>query len=198
MQNTQWQSLFTRYGFQMTSTEKGFDLTPLNEDNSQFVKFFLKQLELDFYIKHNELFINSIPVTEGVFVSKIEEMTDGRTEMLYHVSDLPFATLDAYIAGMVTQLNRLGCMTAISCDGHDKRSASIGFQTAEGRKKAHVLFDIIELPYHHHIRQTRLRINRRDLPTFAEKLSEITLEQSSEIFEESNAILSVKHFEVVF
>lgn len=194
MQNTQWQSLFTRYGFQMTSTERGFDLITLNEENSQFLRFFLQQLGVDFYMNYNELFINSIPVTEEIFVSKLEEMTDGRTEMLYHVSNLPFATLDTYIAGMVTQLNRLGCMTAISCDGHDKRTASIGFQTAEGRKKAHVLFEYVQLPYRPHNRQTRLHINRKDLPTFAEKLSGITFEKAAEIFEESNTILSMKEF----
>lgn len=196
MQNTQWQSLFTRYGFQITSTEKGFDLTALNEENSQFVRFFLQQLNVDFYMNKKELVINSIPVTEETFVSNLEKLKDGRTGVFYHVSELPYTTLDTYIAGMVTQLNRLGCMTEISCDGHDKRSANIGFQTAEGRKKAHVLFDLIELPYHHHIRQTRLHVNRTDLPTFAEKLSAFTLEQAAQIFEDSNVILSVKEFEV--
>lgn len=196
MQNTQWQSLFTRYGFQITSTEKGFDLTALNEENSQFLKLFLQQLGVEFYMIQNDLFIDSILVTEEIFVNKLEEMTDGRTEMLYHVSDLPFTTLDTYIAGMVTQLNRLGCKTAISCDGHDNRSASIGFQTAEGRKKAHVLFDFIDLPYQHHIRQTRLRVNRKDLPTFAEKLSEISLDQPGQIYKESNVFFSVIEFEV--
>lgn len=195
MQNTQWETLFTRYGIHITSTNGGFDLSPLSEENKSFVRLLLQQLEVDFYMSHFILFIESSPVSETRFVGKLEEMTNGVTEMLYPVNSLPFVKLDTYIAGMVAQLNRLGCLTTISCDGHDKRPANIGFQTIEGRKKAHTLFDAIDLPFRHNNRQTQFRVNRKELPTFAEKLSALTLEQAAQIFEESNAIMDVKEFE---
>ena len=128
MQNTQWKTLFTRYGIEVTSTNGGFDLSKLSEENTQFVRLLLQQLQVDFYMNHNILFIESSPVSEISFVGKLEEMTNGVTEMLYHVNNLPFAKLDTYIAGMITQLNRLGCWTIISCDGHDKRPANKGFK----------------------------------------------------------------------
>lgn len=195
MQNTQWQTLFTRYGIEVTSTNGGFDLSKLSKENTQFVRVLLQNLEVDFYMNPNILLIESSPVSEISFVGKLEEMTNGVTEMLYHVNNLPFAKLDTYIAGMITQLNRLGCWTIISCDGHDKRPANIGFQTAEGRKKAHFLFDAIGLPFRHNNRQTQFRVNRKELPTFAEKLSALTLEQATQLFEESNTVMSVKGFE---
>ena len=194
MQNKQWQSLFTRYGFQMTSTEKGFLVFRMNEENHQFLRNVLEQLDVDFYMNEKELIIDSAPVTEEKFVEELKKLTNGRTEMLYYVKDLPLSKVDIYIKGIVTQLNRLECLTAMSCDGHGKRAARIGFQNAKFRNQAQVLFDFIQLPYRSNEQGIFIRNSRELLPQFAETLSLITLEEAKQMYKESTSVLSKEVF----
>lgn len=194
MQNKQWQSLFTRYGFQMTSKGEELDVTALNEENIQFLKNLLEQLNVEFFIYDSKLIIKTESVSEENFVKALKSLTNSKTEMLYYVKELPLSTLDTYIAGIVTQLNRLECMTIISCDGHDKQSASIGFQNRQSEKKALALFDSIQLSYRKVRREIKLQVNRKLLPEFAERLSTITIEEAALIMKESNQSMSKEAF----
>lgn len=194
MQNKQWQTLFTRYGFQMNSTEKGFLVFRMNEANQQFLRNVMEQLEVDFYMNEKELIIESGPVTEEKFIEELEKLTNGRTEMLYYVKDLPLSKVDVYIKGIVTQLNRLECSTVMSCDGHGKRPAKISFQNAKFRNQAQVLFDFIQLPYRSDDQGISLRKSRELLPQFAEIISTITLEEAKHMYKESTSVLSKEVF----
>ena len=196
MQNKQWHSLFTRYGFQMTLTVKGFLVFRMNEANHQFLRSVLEQLDVDFHMNEKELIIDSAAVTEERFVEELKKLTNSRTEMLYNVKDLPLSKVDIYIKGIVTQLNRLACSTVMSCDGHGKRTARISFQNAKFRNQAQVLFDFIQLPCRSDDQGISIRKSRELLPQFAEKLSTITLEEAKQMYKESTSVLSKEVFNV--
>ena len=69
---------------------KGILPNRMNEANDQFLRKVLEQLDVDFYMNEKELIINSAPVTEEKFVEELKKLTDGRTEMLYHVKTCLF------------------------------------------------------------------------------------------------------------
>lgn len=52
------------------------------------------------------------------------------------LTEIPVDKLDVFIAGVVMQLNRLGCFMVYSCDGHETRRPIIHFKTADFARMA--------------------------------------------------------------
>ena len=186
MQNTQWQSLSTRYGFQMTSTEKGFLDSTINEVNRQFLRNVLQELDVDFYMNQKELIIDSAPVYRRKIRRRIEEVNEWENR-----NALPCERLTICHSGLIYQGNGyttkpIRVMTEMSCDGHGKRSARVGFQNAKCRNKPKSYLTTFNYHIDPHSSKNFIRNNRKQLTQFAEKLSTITLEEARQMYKEYN------------
>ena len=84
--------------------------------------------------------------------------------------------LDLYISGLVRQLNRLGCMTIMSCDGEGERRPNIQFATIPDVKKAILL--LAEVGLKHRVNEIRKSItfllDRNELLDYVSLLSELS------------------------
>jgi putative aminopeptidase FrvX len=184
MKNTQWQSLFTGFGFNVTEEEMHFNVGAMNKDNKELLGTILENLNVSFLMKATELQIFSSPVTVGEWVQVQERLTNGRTELLLPYDVLPISQLDIYIAGLVTQFNELGFATRYSCDGHSSNNPIIDFTTKVQARNAHKVCESIQLPAILN-RGTGLifQVKRETLPAFAEKLSNITKEEAQNMIQ---------------
>lgn len=89
----------------------------------------------------------------------------GRTEMCGYFdqeNSVSLEMLDLYISGLVRQLNRLGCMTIMSCDGEGERRPKIVFATAADTQRAALLMAEVGLKH-------RVNIARKSLVILKER-----------------------------
>ena len=101
----------------------------------------------------------------------------GRTEMCGYFDDencVSLEMLDLYISGLVRQLNHLGCMTIMSCDGEGERKPIIQFATVTDMMKATLL--LAEIGLKHRANESRKSISfpmdRTELLAYVSLLNE--------------------------
>ena len=101
----------------------------------------------------------------------------GRTEMCGYFDDencVSLEMLDLYISGLVRQLNHLGCMTIMSCDGEGERKPIIQFATVTDMMKATIL--LAEIGLKHRANESRKSISfpmdRTELLAYVSLLNE--------------------------
>lgn len=119
----------------------------------------------------------------------------GRTEMCGYFDEensVSLEMLDLYISGLVRQLNRLGCMTIMSCDGEGDGRPNIVFATVADMERAALLMAEVGLKHRVNTARKTLVIlkEREEILGFASLLNGLS--------EKLNGI-STKHLErVVF
>ena len=89
----------------------------------------------------------------------------GRFEMCGYFDEensVSLEMLDLYISGLVRQLNRLGCMTIMSCDGDGERRPNIVFATVADTERAALLMAEVGL-------KNRVKIARKTLVILKER-----------------------------
>jgi len=190
MQNTQWQSLFTRFGFDVTEEDMFFNVGAMNKDNIQLLETVLKQVNASFLLSQTELQLFSDAVAVEEWTQAQDQHTNGRTEMLHYFEHLPLAKVDVYIAGLVTQFNKLGFATNCSCDGHTKTKPYISFCSRVLARNAAKICESMKLPVT--LDQSagmKFQVTREKLPTFAEKLSKITKEEVTALVQSDSILL---------
>lgn len=195
MQNTKWQSLFTRFGFDVTEEDMYLNVGAMNKDNIQLLETVLKQVNASFLLSQTELQLFSDTVTVEEWILAQDQHTNGRTEMLHYFEHLPLAKVDVYIAGLVTQFNKLGFATNCSCDGHNKTKPYISFCSRVLARKAAKICESMKLPVT--LDQSagmKFQVIREKLPTFAEKLSEITKEEVKELVQTDSILLPKEEY----
>ena len=101
----------------------------------------------------------------------------GRFEMCGYFDDencVSLEMLDLYISGLVRQLNHLGCMTIMSCDGEGERKPIIQFATVTDMMKATLL--LAEIGLKHRANESRKSISfpmdRTELLAYVSLLNE--------------------------
>lgn len=101
----------------------------------------------------------------------------GRFEMCGYFDDencVSLEMLDLYISGLVRQLNHLGCMTIMSCDGEGERKPIIQFATVTDMMKATIL--LAEIGLKHRANESRKSISfpmdRTELLAYVSLLNE--------------------------
>lgn len=138
-----WNQLFIRHGFMVEEVRPNvFDCKQETEGNRTFLLELLKKLSISFQLDSELLTITSPVVEEEEWLAAADFKHRGRSEGFWFrpgIDQPKVKELDTYIAGVVRQLNRLGFYTEGSCDGHERRSPSIGFT-----KEIH-LENVIEL-----------------------------------------------------
>lgn len=195
MKNIQWQSLFTRFGFNITEEGGHYNVSQLSDGNVLLLEAILKQLNASYTLYRTTLHIISEAVTEGEWIRVQGELADGVTEMLLPHDRLPLAKTDLYIAVVVTQFNRLGFATTYSCDGHDRNRARLGFTSRVVARNAFKFCESIQLPailtggtgisFH---------MEREALPAFAENMAGITKEEAQKMIISDSRLLPKEEY----
>ena len=124
-----WNQLFVRHGWKLEIIgENTLNCKNETEANLAFLFESMDKAEVSYTMEDQTLEIHSHAVDEKEWIEAISFEYRGRTENCGLSPDLqgpPIRELDTYISGIVRQLNRLGFSTMNSCDGHEKRSASV-------------------------------------------------------------------------
>ena len=124
-----WNQLFVRHGWKLEIIgENTFNCKNETEANLAFLFESMDKAGVSYTMEDQTLEIHSHAVDEKEWIEAVSFEYRGRTENCGLSPDLqgpPIRELDMYISGIVRQLNRLGFSTTNSCDGHEKRSASV-------------------------------------------------------------------------
>lgn len=125
-----WNQLFIRHGWILEEKAEGtFNCKGETKENLSFLYECLDKAEISYTVFDESLEIHDIPIGESDWINYVSFEFRGRTENIGLAPDMngpDLKQLDTYISGIVRQFNRLGFNTMDSCDGHGRRSASIG------------------------------------------------------------------------
>lgn len=175
-----WNQLIIRHGWKLEKlSENTFNCTGETKDNMDFLLEILDAQDVNYSFTNSILKLHSGPMTEEKWLQTVAFDNRGHSGTFWFApgeEEPSVKNLDAHIAGIVRQLNRLGYFTSSSCDGHDKRNANVtitkvaeigelvNMLTAFGKKRIHYRESrqhyTLQLPFTHH-----------ELLNLAEKLS---------------------------
>lgn len=181
MNTIQVKELMTRYGFLLQESTDGY-VKELNQQNKgHFLQIMHTLTEQGVALTDN--------IAEANFVKLLEQFFEFTGESLFAPSELALHTVDIYVRGLVMQLNRLGCGTTFSCDGHDSRRAHIYFENTLIAKKAVSLLEYVGVKCRIQTVKVTFENSRYELPQFAGFLAEISEDQAIAIWNESNPLV---------
>lgn len=176
MKQLNWSSLFIRYGFQIRKGEVGYSTKELNpHDSGLFLKVLLDTGVEFTMVSQQEIVFNSTPVEEKIWAKAVEKRISTTGESLYS-NNLLLKYLDVYLSGILIQLNRLGIPTIYSCDGHGKRRPLIDFVDAKAAKLGALILSQLGANVRRNLKSVRFIMDREELPEYAEKLSNLSIE----------------------
>ena len=81
--------------------------------------------------KYSTLEIQDTVLPEEKWQEIQGQFNDGVRGTQFEPNEIPVAMLDLYIVGLVMQFDRMGLVSQLSCDGHEKRTPQIYFKTGE-------------------------------------------------------------------
>ncbi|SOC11387.1 peptidase M28-like protein [Ureibacillus xyleni] len=174
--------LMTRYGFLLEDSDLGIRITDTNEQNMMHFHQVMEKVD---GIQEME---------ETAFIQLLEALYESTGEMLFQYNQLPLHTVDIYVRGLVMQLNRLGCATTGSCDGHDKSRAHIYFTNAGTAKRAAILLKYVGVRFDLIQSHVNFIESRYELPKFASKLANLTVEEAEKIFHNHNPLMNKEDY----
>ncbi|WP_262176609.1 M20/M25/M40 family metallo-hydrolase [Saccharococcus sp. Marseille-Q5394] len=190
-----WNALLNGYGYEVTEVNEGqFDLCNLTRQNQRFLVTLLEKLSISVSVSETILTIHGEPVAEENWIGHLETYVDGRSGSSYGPTEIPLDTIDVYIAGIVMQLNRLGCVMTYSCDGHERRKPVLYFATAGFARMAKSILEYCGLNIKRRGAKLTIYIDRKNLPGIAVQLSGFSLELAEKIHQEQNELVSEKSF----
>lgn len=193
---TNWTMLLNGYGYEVTEVKPGvLDLQKLTMQNRDFLFTVIEPFSVYYSAREAIAEMDTEVITESSWISRLEKFVDGTTESSFAPTEIPLHKIDVYIAGIVMQLNRLGCVTLYSCDGHKRRRPFIHFQTTH--------FARIAKNYLEHFGLVVRRISvtliivtaRENLPYIAMQMAALTTEHAQQIIEENEVLLCEQAFE---
>ena len=115
----------------------------------------------------------------------------GRTEMCGYFDEensVSLEMLDLYISGLVRQLNRLGCITIMSCDGEGEGRPNIVFATENDTERAALLMAEVGLEY-------RVKLARKALIILEEREELLGFVSLLNGLSENLSVISTEHLE---
>lgn len=172
-------ALLVEQGFVFYQVDSStLDFSNESDLNVEFLKKILNESNWHHEWQGRLLTVEDILWNETEWLSHCAVPGRGRTEMCGYFDDedsVSLEMLDLYISGLVRQLNRLGCMTIMSCDGEGERRPNIQFATVPDVKKATVL--LAEVGLKHRMNEIRKSItfllNRNELLDYVSLLNEL-------------------------
>lgn len=193
MANT-WTSLLTRYGFVTTQEGSKVNLESLTNENRKYLEMLLTEASVDFTSSSLTLEINDEVFSEDKWQALQGQFNDGVRGTQFEPNEIPVSLLDLYIVGLVMQFDRLGFVSQLSCDGHEKRPPHIYFKTGEISRKAKIFLDQFEIKSHRRGKALNILIDRKELPSLAEKLSKYQTDEVREIVITDDTRMSINEF----
>ncbi len=123
-----WNQLLNRHGWNLEQlTDNTFNCVGETKGNMAFLVETLVAQEVNYFMDNSTLILDSFPVNEENWLKTVA--FDGRGHQGFWFEpgeeEAKLKELDAHIAGIVRQLNRLGFFTSGSCDGHGDRRAYV-------------------------------------------------------------------------
>ncbi|MFD1928847.1 M20/M25/M40 family metallo-hydrolase [Sporosarcina siberiensis] len=189
-----WNGLLNGYGYEVKEVCEGqFEVGGLTAHNKGFLESHLEKLSIVTRLEDGILSVDGV-LTEEEWVSHLETVVDGRSESSYGPTEIPLDKIDVYIAGIVMQLNRLGCIMTYSCDGHERRSPHLYFVSAEFARMAKSLLAHCGLRVKRIGVRLSIQTDRKNLPAIAVQISELSREQVENIHRERNEFISEEVF----
>lgn len=181
-----WSTILNGYGFACTVNESRWIVIDetISEESIAFLTQVLDQASVPHFIDSKRVSLEG-EITEEKFVEALSKLVNSTTEMMYYPEDLPSYKLDVYIAGIVRQMNRLGLLTCMSCDGHGTRSPYIHFQSTIDALHAETLFRELGVKVHVSGASLRFKQKREELPSIANQLAALTEIPSSRLTQET-------------
>ena len=172
-------TLLVEQGFIFSQVESNtLDFSKESESNVEFLKKILGESDWRHGWHDRFLTVEDFDQNEAEWLALCAVPGRGRTEMCGYFDDencVSLEMLDLYISGLVRQLNSLGCMTIMSCDGEGKRRPIILFATVPDVKKATVL--LAEVGLKHRVNEVRKSItfllDRNELLDYVSLLNEL-------------------------
>jgi len=153
-------ALLVEQGFIFSQVDScTLDFRKESELNVDFLKKILNESNWRHEWQGRRLTVEDILWEETEWLTRCAVRGRGRTEMCGYFDEensISLEMLDLYISGLVRQLNRLGCMTIMSCDGEGERRPNIQFATVPDVKKATVL--LAEVGLKHRVNEIRKSI----------------------------------------
>ncbi|PJK16178.1 peptidase M28 [Chryseomicrobium excrementi] len=170
-----WSTILNGYGFACTVNESRWIVIDetISEESVEFLSKVLKTSGVQHFIDGKRVHLEG-KIPEEKFVESLSKLVNPITEMMYYPEALPSYKLDVYIAGIVRQLNRLGLLTCMSCDGHGTKSPYIHFQSNIDALQAEVLFRELGVKVHVSGASLRFKKKRESLPGIANQLAALT------------------------
>lgn len=170
--------LLVEQGFIFSQVESNtLDFSKESELNVDFLKKILNESNWRHEWQGRLLTVKDILWEETEWLTRCAVGGRGRTEMCGYFDDencVSLEMLDLYISGLVRQLNRLGCMTIMSCDGEGERKPIIQFATVTDMMKATIL--LAEIGLKHRANESRKSISfpmdRTELLAYVSLLNE--------------------------
>ncbi len=185
--NLNW--LLNGYGFEAKENDRGFDLSALTQYNRDFCLQILSELGIS-YVKFGQMIETDVTrFDEKIWRESIEQHCESQTGAFFKEGEIQLTFIDSFISGVVMQLNRLGCVTTLSCDGHEKRKPTVYFETLDFTQKAQSILEAVGVS----VRRNRLSLwsetERENLPSIAVTLSKISKEKASGIYMKSAELM---------
>lgn len=173
-----WNQLLIRQGFIVEEIRPNeFVCLRETEENVAFLIESLEKLSISFVFEKGLLSVASPVIAEESWLACVDFQYRGRGEGLWFrpgMEQPKVRELDTFLAGLVRQLNRLGFFTTSSCDGHERRSPSLGFTPEVNLGKVTEVLLAAGVPrIHTRNRVLALNISRRLLPDITENLAVI-------------------------
>ena len=174
-------ALLVEQGFIFSQVDSStLDFRNESELNVDFLKKILNESNWRHEWQGRLLTVEDILWEEAEWLTRCAVGGRGRTEMCGYFDEensVSLEMLDLYISGLVRQLNRLGCMTIMSCDGEGERRPNIQFATVPDVKKATVL--LAEVGLKHRVNEIRKSItfllDRNELLDYVSLLSGLSV-----------------------
>lgn len=182
MNTIQLKELMTRYGFLLQTSADGH----VQELNPQNKEHFMQVMQA--------VTAQGVALTDKMaetdFVKVVAQFFESTGESLFAPSELSLHTIDSYVRGLVVQLNRLGCGTTLSCDGHDRTKAKIYFETTLMAKRAAALLVHVGASCRAQTTKVVFDNSRYELPQFAGVLAGLSVGQADAIWAQHNPLVT--------
>lgn len=185
-------ALLVEQGFIFSQVDSStLDFRDESELNLEFLKRILNESNWHHEWQGRLLTVEDTPWDEKEWLALCAVPGRGRTEMCGYFDEensVSLEKLDLYISGLIRQLNRLGCMTIMSCDGEGEHRPNIAFATVADTERAALLMAEVGLKYRVKSARKALIIleEREELLGFVSLLNELS---------ENLSVISTEHLE---
>ncbi len=175
-----WLNLLVVAGFKVEEKKLNvFKLRPESKDNIDYLTKVLKKLGINIFLDYEQLEIADNPISYEKWMNVLLNTGERNTEFCMNKENIELCSLDVHIAGLITQLNRLGLTTKYSCSGHNQQLPYIIFAEDVNYETVYKLLSYFGLSIKRRpTGQNAINLNchTEDIPSFAFEIASFAVE----------------------